>query len=561
MMDEFLDRDLNWDPVSRLKLQKRRDAFVDTQRRSMEDERLSGVRAEYGDDARDIFLERWSYGMRGKRPGRIAVESEPLVNVVHTLAAAHPQKRIVALNPGSATHPGGNVCIGAEGEEESFCLCSNLYPTLTTETIWKKFYMKHLGSGSINVRAAAPDGANDWICSRNITIFKEIRDGVPCLLPENAWRKVDVITFAPPVLDDDCLRHGANPSLIREVLYSLHFLRGRNIFEVALDREMWSEYGSDRKETDILVLPAFGCDYRHNPPDVVAEAYAALLKHYAGYFETVVFAAGEHSTVFREILEKKGLSLHVLDEMQGVRREPQTPELDLWADTSEQDLEKKILSKIESHADEVALVGNEKFTDLTCSLLTVGCSIEALVNLKGQYAAGIFDDGIPFIAEIVYAQEAGDEGSKRLKSRQMFLMFYMRTIAAYEKPWEKANDEKERIVEPLLPSQKILEERIFGSNMELLEISEDMQKFESYVRYLVGQGVLESPSRRYRGALQYMTDPWGGSFVCVMVALGDGEEFYTYPYIGTFDFGVWQYKERRKRAEKTKETAAESGEK
>lgn len=89
MMDEFLDRDLNWDPVSRLKLQKRRDAFVDTQRRSMEDERLSGVRAEYGDDARGIFLERWSYGMRGKRPGRIAVESEPLVNVVHTLAAAH----------------------------------------------------------------------------------------------------------------------------------------------------------------------------------------------------------------------------------------------------------------------------------------------------------------------------------------------------------------------------------------------------------------------------------------------------------------------------------------
>ena len=137
----------------------------------------------------------------------------------------------------------------------------------------------------------------------------------------------------------------------------------------------------------------------------------------------------------------------------------------------------------------------------------------------------------------------------------------MRTIAAYEQPWAKANDEKERLVEALLPSQKILEERIFGSNMELLEISEDMQKFERYVRYLVGQGVLESPSRRYRGALQYMTDPLGVRFVCVMVALGDGEEFYTYPYIGAFDFGVWQYKERRKRAEKTKETAAESGEK
>ena len=300
MMDENLAEDLSWEQFFRLKLQKCRDAFMDTQHRVMEDERLSGAWAAYSDD---YVWSSWRRGNCGDRSGRIAVESEPLLHVVHTLAAAHPQKRIVALNPGSATHPGGDVHIGYEGEEEAFCLCSNLYSTLATETSWRKFYMKHLGSGTRGVRNTDPDAANDWICSQNITIFKEMCDGVPRLLPENAWRKVDVITCAPPDFHDYWLMHGGDSALNRAMLYSLHLLRGRNIFEVAADREMWSGHGSDRKEPDILVLPAFGCDHRKNPPDVVAEAYAELLKHYAGYFETVVFAADEHSTVFREVLE------------------------------------------------------------------------------------------------------------------------------------------------------------------------------------------------------------------------------------------------------------------
>ena len=550
MMDkETLARYWMWDGASRGKLKERRDAFVDTQHRVMEDERLSGAWAAYSDD---YVWSSWRRGNCGDRSGRIAVESEPLLHVVHTLAAAHPQKRIVALNPGSATHPGGDVHIGYEGEEEAFCLCSNLYSTLATETSWRKFYMKHLGSGTRGVRNTDPDAANDWICSQNITIFKEMCDGVPRLLPENAWRKVDVITCAPPDFHDYWLMHGGDSALNRAMLYSLHLLRGRNIFEVAADREMWSGHGSDRKEPDILVLPAFGCDHRKNPPDVVAEAYAELLKHYAGYFETVVFAADEHSTVFREVLEKKGLVLHVLDEMQGVRRERQAPELELWEDTLEHGLEEQIDSKLSDHANGVSCEDNRTFTDITFSLLAIGGSIEALVNTKGSYAAGIFDDGVSFIAEIIYWQkgETQDFGYQRIEKE--FMMVYMRPIGAYEQPWKKADDEKERLVVPMIPSREILEERAFVSNMKLSEISEDMYKFESYVRYIAGQGIVESPLSRYRGALQYMTDPWGESIVCVMIALRDGEEFYAYPYLGILDFINWRDEEREKRAESGK---------
>ena len=538
MMDkETLAKYWMWDGASRGKLKERRDAFVDTQHRVMEDERLSGAWAKYGDGP---FWGSWRLGNCGDRPGRIAVERELLVHVVHTLAAAHPQKRIVALNPGSATHPGGNVHIGFEGTEESFCLCSNLYSTLATETSWRKIYMKHLDSGTRGVRDTDPGSVSDYICSQNITIFKEMCDGVPRLLPENAWRKVDVITCAPPDFDDYWSMHGGDSALNKAMLYSQHLLRGRNIFELAANREMWHEGVRNRKDSDILVLPAFGCDYRKNPPDIVAEAYAELLRHFAGYFETIVFAAGEHSTVFREVFEKNGLALHELDEMQGVRQEIQAPELELWPDTLEQDLEEKIHSKLSDHANGVSCEDNHTFKDITFSLLTIGCNIEARVNTKGLYTAGIFDDGVLFIAEIIYSQEMGNKNFDCQKIEKEFLMFYMRPISDYEQPREGADDEKEMLVVPMIPSQEILEKRIFVSNMKLLEISEDMHKFESYVRYIAGQGILESTSSRYRGALQYMTDSWGESIVCVMIALRDGEKFYANPHIGKSDFDIWQ---------------------
>ena len=529
MMDkETLARYWMWNGASCGKLKERRDAFVDTQRRSMEDERLSGVRAEYGDDARGIFLERWSYGMRGERPGRIAVEREPLVNVVHTLAAAHPQKRIVALNPGSATQPGGNVHIGFEGTEESFCLCSNLYSTLATETSWRKFYMKHLAG--IYHKTEYPELMDEWLYSGNVTIFKEIRDGVPYLLPENEWGKIDIITSAPPgaLRDDLWTGYAGSSDIERTILYSVYVLQGRNIFEAAI--HAGGEYGD--KMPHILVLPAFGCDLvRKDPTNLVAEAYAELLKSYAEYFDMVVFAAGRRSAVFCDVFEKKGLTLQTLEDIQ----EPWQDELELddgrklgpkeealCADSSEQEVEEAVLRQMAEYSNVVSAEPNNKFCDVTGSILTAGWNGEAWKGRNGSYTAGVFTDGKSFVEELIWLPLDGN------RITQGYEMFYMHTIDVYEKPKGKADNEKAMRFVPMIPPKKVLKKRAFASKMTLGEISEDMWKFEHYVRYIAGWGLLLSPSNRYRGVLQYMTDWRGKEVVCVMVALRDNEERYAF---------------------------------
>ena len=317
-------------------VETRRAAFVDTQRRVLEDARLSPysyyvtktiltpisddckktnpnvpTARVYEEDARwnqawwDRMRRRWTLGDSDDAPekdSRIYVQRKGLVDTARKLSLAHPDKLIVAVNPGSATSPGSYIHIGAYGVEENLCICSNLYSTLVGEDIWKAFYKKNLAGED-------DEATNACIYSENITIFKEIREGVPQLLPESEWGHVHVVTCAPPDMTGGHMsspaerglahkrldKYDMTDSLVRTTLFSLHFLRGRAICECALN-PLWVD---EKKSEKILVLPAFGCDYRENPPDIVAEAYAALMKTYAKVFDTVVFAVGEHGDVLR----------------------------------------------------------------------------------------------------------------------------------------------------------------------------------------------------------------------------------------------------------------------
>ncbi len=296
----------------RLKYRKRRDAFVDTQRIVLEDERLSGAWVRHGEKNKDR-LQKSGWDRCYPRRGRIAVVQDPLVNVARALSVAYPKKRILAVNPGSATRPGGRVHIGESGVEESLCLCSDLYSTLALPGIWKKFYMKHL-TGICN-KSEYPELMDEWLYSGDITIFKEIRDGVPELLPENEWGHIDVITSAPPgaLADDWWTGYSGRSDLERAILRSVHLLQGRNIFEAAIHEG--GEYGDNVPH--ILVLPAFGCDLVwKDPTNLVADAHAELLTNYAKYFDMVVFAAGRRSDVFCEAFEKKGLTVQTLENIQ-----------------------------------------------------------------------------------------------------------------------------------------------------------------------------------------------------------------------------------------------------
>ena len=206
-----------------------RHAFVDTQRRVLEDVRLSPyscaitetILNSMSDDYEDLDLNvpvvhfceedaysrtmgmqclgssrgRWFLGIRGEE-AHIYMQAGELVDIARKLSLAHPEKLVVAVNPGAATSPGGYVHIGADGVEETFCICSNLYSTLVGEDIWKAFYKKNLADED-------DEATNACIYSENITIFKEVREGVPQLLPESEWGHVHVVTCAPPDMTGD----------------------------------------------------------------------------------------------------------------------------------------------------------------------------------------------------------------------------------------------------------------------------------------------------------------------------------------------------------------------
>mgnify|MGYP000849253527 CR=1 FL=1 len=560
----------------------RRAAFVDTQRRVLEDARLSPyfyyvtktilthisddckktnpnvpTAWVYEEDARwnqawwDRMRRRWTLGDSDDAPekdSRIYVQRGELVDTARKLSLAHPDKLVVAVNPGSATSPGGYVHIGADGVEENLCICSNLYSTLVGENIWKAFYKKNLADED-------DEATNDCIYSENITIFKEIREGVPQLLPESEWGHVHVVTCAPPDMAGGHMsspakrvfiheredRFDMTDSLVKTALFSLHFLRGRAICERACQ-------GFDEKERErILVLPAFGCDYRENPPDIVAEAYASLMKTYAKAFDAVVFAVGEHCDIFRDVFQKQRLTLQeCADEEARSEESEKLPELNLWAedDKAEEQLDSDTRGTFLSHEMGYSPEPNDKFNDLSEDIRTTPWNPNTLTEMNSGYTIGEFFDGTPFVVESVEPSE-----------ERGFLMFYMNSIRIYEtwgqrvhvpdnapyrfaveryeKVWEEVDSKQDTLAVYLVPPEEVLAARAFAASMKQGEISADMRKFECYVKYLAGWDILVSPTNRYQGALQYLTDQWGREVVCVMISLKDA---YTYMSLKSF----WQ---------------------
>lgn len=174
-------------------------------------------------------------------------------------------KKIAVLNFASANSPGGGVVNGSSAQEESLCRCSTLYFNLTEDFMWKNFYLPH--RYQLN-----PLYNDDLIYTPDVLIFKSDTD-CPRLMPEENWKKVNVITCAAPNL-------GEKPAKISDSeLELIHIKRGRKILEVAC-----------ANENEVVILGAFGCGAFGNTPQVVAKAYEKLLEEFKNSFETIEFA-------------------------------------------------------------------------------------------------------------------------------------------------------------------------------------------------------------------------------------------------------------------------------
>jgi uncharacterized protein (TIGR02452 family) len=255
---------------------ERIEVFKDTQRKCREDPDLKRATVKMQAETLLYLKEFDAVDPREKsREPDIEICEDTTFHCAKRLineAGADPSKerkvKTAVLNFANAYHPGGGVTNGAMAQEECLCRSSNLYSALTLPYLIRNYY-------KWNSRNTGDMGTDAVIWSPGVTVFKT-DDPVPAEMEREEWFQVDVLTCAAPYYDKN-KKHPATQEKLREVFYH----RIRNILEVAI-----------AKDTDILVLGAFGCGAFNNPPALVADVCRELLveKGYFRFFRKTVFA-------------------------------------------------------------------------------------------------------------------------------------------------------------------------------------------------------------------------------------------------------------------------------
>ncbi len=189
-----------------------------------------------------------------------------IVSKERTFEAAEKYKgrKLCCLDFANYYHVGGAPW-SARAQEESMCRISTLYPCLYAKN--QEFYEKHTTEF---VNGVIDDmGGDDLIFIPGVTVFKT-DVAAPTLRPEADWFTTDVIVSAAPQLDLDDSGDGQR---YRQAMTS----RIQRILDVAA-----------QEKEEVLVLGAFGCGAFCNPPEIVADIFAFLIRSYD--FAVVEFA-------------------------------------------------------------------------------------------------------------------------------------------------------------------------------------------------------------------------------------------------------------------------------
>ena len=252
--------------------------FEDTEEWYQNDETLKEAVAE-SIKKTELYMENEAPALPEVKPHEKTVVS---VSKYRTFESAqfykrkNPELSVAVLNFASATNPGGGVTIGSHAQEECLCRCSTLYPTLDTDDLLKKYYDFHYNRHNALYTDAC-------IYTPDILVIKSDTDK-PQRLPKDKWIKVDVLTCAAPNLHHRPSnkynpRAGKHIAVSDDELYDIHISRAKQILTVA------AHHG-----VDVLILGAFGCGAFRNDPNIVAKAYAEVVKQFNGYFKEIHFA-------------------------------------------------------------------------------------------------------------------------------------------------------------------------------------------------------------------------------------------------------------------------------
>jgi len=187
--------------------------------------------------------------------------------VVSALSELEDRDGIGILNFASAKNPGGGFLNGAEAQEESLAMCSNLYLTQIKK---QEYYKANRACNSMLY-------TDYMIYSKDVIFIREDVNGL--------WDKpmtASVLTAPAVNMGQYLLKGDANLSHAETVMKD----RMRKILKV---------FASQGDKT--LVLGAYGCGVFRNDPKAVAGFFIDLLKDEGleKYFKELVFAVYDSS--------------------------------------------------------------------------------------------------------------------------------------------------------------------------------------------------------------------------------------------------------------------------
>ena len=177
-------------------------------------------------------------------------------------AEKYKGKKICCLDFAN-NHSVGGAPWHAGAQEESLCRTSTLYPCLYAKR--QEFYEKHIQE--YETHKIDEMGNDDLIYIPDVVVFKT-DESIPKLKPEDSWFKTDVIVCAAPQLQKNY-----DTDVFRKIMTS----RIKKILD-----------GAAKESVEVLILGAFGCGAFHNPPEIVSDIFATLIRNYT--FETIEFA-------------------------------------------------------------------------------------------------------------------------------------------------------------------------------------------------------------------------------------------------------------------------------
>ena len=192
---------------------------------------------------------------------------------------------VAVLNFANAFCPGGGVANGWNGQEESLCRDTTLYPALTSVNA-RPFYDGHH-------RLASTRASDGLLYTSGVLLRVAFGEA----LPIDDRMQIDVITAAAPDLrqkwNQGVPLHANGKCMDDAELFGIHVRRAIHILTCAA-----------ANGADALVLGAFGCGVFENPPAVVAQAYKTALDAFPKVFRQVLFAVlpyGDNYEVFRSV--------------------------------------------------------------------------------------------------------------------------------------------------------------------------------------------------------------------------------------------------------------------